>query len=89
VLSGGSQAVFREISKRKNDSHQSSARDPSDGTRSLTAFEMTSRRCHFGEHSEEQSPGFSPEYHPEKNQLNLGGHQQRKWAKEESWPLDC
>jgi hypothetical protein len=34
-----------------------SARD-SDDTRSLTAFEMTSERCHFDEHSEEKSPGF-------------------------------
>jgi hypothetical protein len=51
--------------KKKSDYHQSSARDPFDGMRSLTAFEMTSRRCHFDEHSEEKSPGVSSGYDPE------------------------
>jgi len=51
---------------RISDYHQSSARDPFDGMRSLTAFEMTSRRCHFDEHSEEKSPGVSSGYYPEK-----------------------
>jgi hypothetical protein len=41
-----------------NDYHQSSARTLFDGTRSLTAFEMTSRSCHFDEHGEEKSPDF-------------------------------
>jgi len=51
--------------KLLSDYHQSSARDPFDGMRSLTAFEMTSRGCHLDEHSEEKSPGVSSGYYPE------------------------
>lgn len=49
-----------------SDNHQSSARNPLDGKRSLTAFDVKFRRRHIDEHSEAKSPGVSSGTYPEK-----------------------